>query len=260
MPTCDFVLCRVIAARDMFLSSCNQNVLQDYLVQRVCHDGSIQCSPALAKSVLPNLLQQLLYALTAPLATPPSNAAEPVGKQETPYYLWRPVTSLVDHVGKADFPNKFAVISSWFQSSLLQVRNAISTEALTRLLISGMHILRRDPDSVIASSLNRITEELCQQANSLPPIAAADSSATREACTRALNDVFDIFHMGTEHSETYLPEEVAHAQGAATIAEKKALLALAMKQVHGEVSVARAAAASRRAHGIADAADEAPTG
>lgn len=249
------VFCRVNAARDMYLSECNYVTLQDYLVQHVCRDGSRQHSPALATGPLTTLLQQLLCALTAPLDAS-SDPAKPAGKRGTYQRNWLLLSRLVDRIRKANFPDKLVVISIWFRSSLLAARSAIPTEDLTMLLISGMHILRRDLDSVVASGLGQLTEQLCQHANRLPPIAAADSS-TREACTRALNDVFNLFHMGKKHSVRFLPRDVAHAQGAATTGEREALLALAMKQVRGEASVARAAAASRRASGIADAADEA---
>ena len=147
---------------------------------------------------------------------------------------------------EGNFPGKSEVLCQWFKTSMAVEGVCIPSKGLSELMNTATKALRASETSLTSSGLDQLSVRLCQRAISLPPIAAIEASNKQQhmECADILTNISDAFLMSDQFGHRR-PEDGGFL-GASTPAERKALLAVAMKQVQGEVSAARAAAARTR--------------
>lgn len=245
--------CRVSVACDMLIGSGGASeplfTLRSYLCQLVCRNGRVQHSHVL-DDAMPRLLLQVLQFLTQHLS--PSHQGNPTGvPADSKPDLGQSICLALVHLlrqfeREATFPGKLETISQWFRTSIAIEDSRIPSQYLSQLMNVTTKMLRNSQSFVSSSGLEQLSVRLCHQANRLPPIAAIEASNEQQLleCADILTNISDAFLLSDEFGRRQ-PED-GDFLGASTPAERKALLAVAIKQVQGEVSAARAAAAWTR--------------
>ena len=255
------VLCRLTTASDILIGCCSNcdhydeaAALQDYMFQHVCRNGSMQHDPDLSDA-LPKLLLHVLYTLSKYAdCTDPWKPGQPI---TLPISSVEVLTKLMRSFETESFPGKLTVLSQWFSNTIASPSFSMHTERFSELMEHATRVLRATEETVSNSCLDQLAVRLCQHAGTMPPIAAIDHSNTQQLADamNILSNISDMYIV-TESYHGFLNWNLPADRepgGASTSAERKALLALTIKQVQGEGSVARAAAASRRAEPSSDA-------
>lgn len=246
----------------MLVACCNDpdessGPLEFYLCQHICRNGDMQHNSDLSNAIS-NLLQQVLKVLTghmyiqSPLYRKP---ARPESPQTIGSSCMDALTTLLCQLQEESFPGKSDIVHQWFRANIAQFAHSMGPEDLSAILFWATKMLRTSEDTVISSGLDQLTAQLCQTASNMPPIAAVDASDTQQqaVCADILTNIADAFFSRLFGFEPHPAVWEAHqAWGASTAAERQALLTLVKKQVQAEASVARAAAASRRADDTVD--------
>ena len=245
--------CRASVACDMLIGCRGASepvfTLRSYLCQLVCRNGRVQHSHAL-DDAMPRLLLQVLQFLTQRLS--PSHQGNPTGvpADSKPNMGQSSCLTLVHLLQQfereATFPGKLETLSQWFRTSIAIEDSCIPSQYLSELMSVTAKMLRNSESFVSSSGLDQLSVRLCHQANRLPPIAAIDASNKQQLleCADILTNISDAFLMSDDFGRRR-PED-GDFLGVSTPAERKALLAVAIAQVQGEVSAARAAAAAAR--------------
>lgn len=231
------------------------------MFQHVCRNGSMQHDPDLSDAV-PQLLLHVLRTLSKYADCPdPWKPGQPI---TLPISSVEVLTKLMRSFETESFPGKLTLLSQWFSNTIASPSFSMHSERFSELMEHATRVLRTSEETVSSSKMDQLAVRLCQRAGAMSPIAAIDHRNTQQ-----LADAMDIL---SNISDMYIVTESYHGMlswnlpadrepgGASTSPERKALLALAIKQVQGEGSVARAAAASRRAEtssGVSASADNA---
>lgn len=148
------------------------------------------------------------------------------------------------------------VLSQWFQSTIAVTSEPYPSSVLLELLPVVVPALRSSEELLIDSGLPVLTQQLMSRSDQLPPVAVMSQTPDPAILTSSLQTLetmsacfpcpsTPLVRPGSGRQPTTAVGR--RFEAVATAAEQQALLAVTLRQMRGERTVAMAAAAARRA-------------
>ncbi|KAL3158795.1 hypothetical protein ABBQ32_011522 [Trebouxia sp. C0010 RCD-2024] len=208
---------------------------------------------------LSTLLADILSALsTAARAstTFPDTTGDDIFQTSKAAACLQSLVQLLEWAAKAATTECKPVLSQWFRSTIADASEPYPSSVLLELLPVVVPALRSSEELLIDSGLPELTQQLMHRSDQLPPLAVMCQTPDPETLTSILQTLDTICAcfpcpstplVRPSSAEQHTTAVERRFEAVATAAEKQALLAVTLRQMRGERTVAMAAAAARRA-------------